>query len=198
MYNIRDLSVEEFLEKIADPSFPGPASGSVCATAAAMACALVEMSCKASIKKTPENKLLIDASQKMKELKAHCLDLADDDMNAFGEVIKGTRKKKESPDQYEAILQKATDPLVAILESCEVILMEIEKVQKESYTKVLGDLAGAVYLSEGAATAVKKGIEVNLTYLSDIAYKERIRENIEKTYDNCSKLKNQVMNEMFH
>ncbi len=134
----------------------------------------------------------------MKELKAHCLDLADDDMNAFGEVIKGTRKKKESPDQYEAILQKATDPLVAILESCEVILMEIEKVQKESYTKVLGDLAGAVYLSEGAATAVKKGIEVNLTYLSDIAYKERIRENIEKTYDNCSKLKNQVMNEMFH
>ena len=68
MYNIRNLTLEEYLEKIAEPSFPGPASGSVCATAAAMASAVVEMSCKASIKKDPQNQLLIDATEKMKRL----------------------------------------------------------------------------------------------------------------------------------
>ena len=197
MYNIRDLTLGEYLEKIAEPSFPGPASGSACATAVAMASALVEMSCKASIKKDPQNQMLIDATEKMKKLKAHCLYLADDDMRAFGEVIKGTRKKKEFPDQYEDLLQKATDPLVAILEGCELILVEIQGIQKESYVKVLGDLAGAVYLSEGAAIAVKKAIEVNLTYLSDTAYIKRVRETVERLYDNCSKIKNNVINEMF-
>ncbi|RBP66678.1 formiminotetrahydrofolate cyclodeaminase [Alkalibaculum bacchi] len=197
MYNIRNLTLEEYLEKIAEPSFPGPASGSVCATAAAMASAVVEMSCKASIKKDPQNQLLIDVTEKMKRLKAHCLRLADDDMKAFGEVIKGTKKKKEFPNQYEDLLQKATDPLVAILEGCEQILVEIQKIHKESYAKVLGDLAGAVYLSEGAAIAVKKAIEVNLTYLSDMAYTERVKETVETLYENCSKIKNSVINGMF-
>ena len=118
-------------------------------------------------------------------------------MKAFGEVIKGTKKKKEFPNQYEDLLQKATDPLVAILEGCEQILVEIQKIQKESYAKVLGDLAGAVYLSEGAAIAVKKAIEVNLTYLSDMAYTERVKETVETLYENCSKIKNSVINEMF-
>ena len=56
---VDDWMVHEYLEKLADPGFPGPASGSAtgsaAATVAATAAALLEMSYKVTLKKAGGN-----------------------------------------------------------------------------------------------------------------------------------------------
>lgn len=187
------MTVNEYLEKLAAPNFPGPASGSAAATVAAIAAALLEMSCKVTINKDEQKRNLMKPLKNIEAIRKHCLSLATEDMKAFAEVIRTTKSKKESPDEYEAALKNATETLVAIVKNCDSILTQIERLVNTCYIKVLGDLAGSAYIAEAAAAASKQGVEFNLQLLHDEHYKKNVLSFVRESYRNISQTKDRIV-----
>jgi formiminotetrahydrofolate cyclodeaminase len=185
------LTVHEFLEKLADPTFPGPASGSAAAIAAAMAAALLEMSCKVSMKKDIGN--IPTYLNEIEDIRKKCLNLATKDMKSLTEVIRTAKSKAEFPDEFENAMKNATDPLVGIVKNSESILILIEKIIGNSSKKVMGELAGSTNLAEAAAASAKRGVEVNLRMLRDEQYKENILTTIGESYKKSSETKDRIL-----
>ncbi|MDP4128023.1 MAG: cyclodeaminase/cyclohydrolase family protein [Bacillota bacterium] len=193
LYSIDNLTVNEYLEKLAEPNFPGPASGSAAATIAAMAAALLEMSCEVTMKKDEQQSNLMETIKDMKEMRKHCLFLATEDMTAYAEVVRAMKAKKESPEKYEEAMKNATDTLVAIVKDSHSILTQIEKVIKTCFIKIWGDLAGSTYMAEAAAAAAKQGVEINLRLLHDERYKEEVQNLVLESYRNCAETKDRII-----
>lgn len=191
MERIDHLTIHDYLEKLASPSFPGPASGSAAATVAAMAAALLEMSCRVTLQKgveTNPNSINI-----IEEIRRQCLDLATEDMMMLTEVIRAAKTKKELPDKYEMAMKNATDTLVSIVKNCEFILTQIEQLIPVCNKKVLGELMGSTYMAEAAATSAKLGVEANLPFLHDEYYKENVLAIICKNYRHCTEAKDRII-----
>jgi len=193
LYSIDSLTVSEYLEKLAAPNFPGPASGSAAATVAAMAAALLEMSCQVTMNKDEQQRNLPKFLKTIEVIRKNCLYLATEDMKAYAEVVRATKSKKEFPDEYEVAMKNATEPLVSIVKNCDSILVRIEQVVSTCYIKVLGDLGGSAYMAEAAAAAAKQGVEVNLKLLYDKSYKKNVLNSVRESYRHCSETKDRIV-----
>ncbi|MDP4086696.1 MAG: cyclodeaminase/cyclohydrolase family protein [Bacillota bacterium] len=194
MERIDYLMVHEYLEKLAEPSFPGPASGSAAATVAAMAAALLEKSCKVTQKKGGGN-IPIDLNE-IEEIRHHCLALATEDMKVLAEVVRAAKSRKELPEKYEYAMKSATDTLVSIVSHCEFILRQIEQLLPICNKRVVAELIGGTYMAEAALASAKLGVEVNLHLLQDENYKENVQNTINKDYRNSLETKERIMNIM--
>jgi len=197
MYKISEITVADYLAKMAVCDFPGPAAGSAAATAAAMAAALLEMSCDGSLRKNGENPLLAESIVMGAEIRHACLVLADMDMTAYGQVIAAAKNKANNWDAYETAMKGATEPFIQILRHCHSLLDQIEKVIKGSFSRVLGDLVGGAYLAEAAAVASKSGIDVNLMLIRDEDYQSRYQSEAVALYQACSDLKAEILAQVF-
>lgn len=183
------LTVHEYLEKLAAPDFPGPASGSA-ATVAAMAAALLEMSCKVTIRKGGEN---IPISLKhIEDVRNQCLALATEDMKTLAEVVKAAKSKADFPDEYEKAMKNATNTLVSVVKNCEMILTGVEQFFHLSNKRVLGELAGSANMAEAAAVSAKHGVKVNLSLIHDEFYKEKVWAIVCESYQNSTEMKQRM------
>jgi formiminotetrahydrofolate cyclodeaminase len=191
--SIENLTVNEYLKKLAAPNFPGPASGSAAATAAAMAAALLEMSCEVTLNKDEQKSNLKECLKNAAAIRNHCLFLATEDMQAYAEVVKAAKLKKEFPEEYEIAMKNATDTLLSIVKNCESLLTQIEQAACICYIKVLGDLGGGAFLAEAAAAAAKQGVEINIHLLKDDDYKKNALESVRQSYKNCSETKDRIV-----
>lgn len=193
LYSIDSSTVDEYLEKMAAPSFPGPASGCAAATSTAMAAALLEMSLEVTMKKNEQHRNLEESLKDIETIRKRCLILATEDMKAYAEVVKASKSKKEFPDKYQDAMKNAIDPLVSIVKNCELILTQVEHVVNICYIKVLGDLVGSAYMAEAAAGAAKYGVEVNLKLLHDNSYKNDVLNIVRESYRNSSEIKDRIV-----
>lgn len=192
MERVDDLMVHEYLEKLADPRFPGPASGSAASTVAAMAAALLEMSCKVTMKKVEGN--IPIALKEIEEIRHHCLALATEDIMVLAEVVQAAKSRKEEPKKYESAMRNATDPLVSLVKNCEFILRQIERLIPICNKRAVAELIGSTYMTEAALASAKLGVEVNLHLLHDENYKEIVQDIIKTSYSNCIEMKERIMN----
>jgi len=193
MYSIDRLKVDEYLDQLASPCFPGPACGSAAATVAAMAAALLEMSYAVTMQKDEQKSDLVPSLKDASAIRKHCLNLATEDMQAYAEVVRAAKTKQELPGQYEAGMQKATDTLAAIVANCQAMLKLIESLVDICYVKVLGDLGGSAYLAAAAAAAAKQGVQVNLGLVQDELYKENVLNFVLESYRNSSAAKERII-----
>ncbi|WP_338469647.1 cyclodeaminase/cyclohydrolase family protein [Niallia sp. XMNu-256] len=187
---IDELTVYEYLEKLASPEFPNPASGSAASTIAAMAASLLEMSYKVTVTNN-EKKMPISLNE-IEGIRHQCMRLATEDMIALAEVVKATKFKSAFPVKYEEAMKKATDPLVSVVKNCEIILSWIVQLIPIANKSVLGELAGSANMAEAAATSAKQGIEVNLLLLSDKVYIGNVQAAIHKSYKNTIETKQRI------
>lgn len=197
MYTISELTVADYLAKMAVCDFPGPAAGSAAATAVAMAAALLEMSCDSSLKKMGENRLLAESLALGADIRKACLALADTDMTAYGQVIVAAKNKADHPEAYESAMKDATAPFIEMLRHCHSLLDQIKKVISGSFSRVLGDLVGGAYLAEAAAAACKSGIAVNLMLIGDVDYHQQYQAESLSLYQACADLKAQILAQVF-
>ena len=197
MYKISELTVANYLAKMSVCDFPGPAAGSAAATAAAMAAALLEMSCDGSLRKNGENPLLAESIAIGTAVRQACLILADTDMTAYGQVIVAAKNKATDWEAYETAMKGATEPFIQILRHCHRLLVQIEKVIKGSFSRVLGDLVGGAYLAEAAAVASKSGIDVNLMLIHDAEFKTRYQTEAQTLYQACTEIKAAILAQVF-
>ncbi|HYK74202.1 MAG TPA: cyclodeaminase/cyclohydrolase family protein [Pseudoneobacillus sp.] len=187
---IDDLTIYEYLEKLAAPDFPGPASGSAAATVAAMAAALLEMSCKVTIRKGVENIPL--SLKNIADVRNQCLTLATVDMKTLAEVVKTAKCKTDFPDEYEEAMKNATDTLVAVVKNCEIILTGVEQFLPLANKRVFGELAGSANMAETAAASAKFGVKVNLSLIHDEFYKENVWAVVRESFQNSTELKQRI------
>jgi uncharacterized protein (DUF924 family)/formiminotetrahydrofolate cyclodeaminase len=197
MYKISDLTVADYLAKMAVCDFPGPAAGSAAATAAAMAAALLEMSCDGSLRKNGDSPLLVESMALGAAIRPACLVLADNDMAAYGRVIVAAKNKAADREAYETAMKGAIEPFIEILRHCHSLLKQIEKVINGSFARVLGDLVGGAYLAEAAAVASKSGIDVNLMLIRDEDYQSRYQTEAVALYQACASLKAEILAQVF-
>lgn len=169
---IETMTVQNYLEALASPRFPGPASGSAAATTAGMAAALLEMSYHVTKKKFTKAMPIDEAD--IKRLRHHCLELATKDMEALEELIQVMKSKERDAHEYERALQYATDPLVSIVSESRLILNYAEKLLPICDKRALPELTGCQAFSKAAITAAKVGIESNLHLLQDDIYKKEV------------------------
>ncbi|WP_442599898.1 cyclodeaminase/cyclohydrolase family protein [Neobacillus sp. D3-1R] len=187
---IECLTVQEYMEKLAAPDFPGPASGSAAATVAAMAAALLEMSCKVTLRKGGEN-IPISLKQ-IEDVRNQCLALATEDMKTLSEVVKTSKSKADFPDEYEEAMKKATDTLVSVVKNSEIILTGVEQFIHLSNKRVLGELAGSANMAESAAASAKYGVKVNLSLIQDEFYKENAWAIVRESFRNSTEMKQRI------
>nr|WP_269747921.1 cyclodeaminase/cyclohydrolase family protein [Alkalibacter mobilis] len=186
------MTVGEFLEKLSQTEFPGPASGSASAASAAMAAALFEMSWKASINK---NDILGSKSNLIDEMaiiREKLISLATEDMEAYGKFIKGVRVKKTDPASYEKALIEGTEPLVGIFRNALLILDIVNNTVQDSFVKVLGDLAGSSILAHGAIMAAEKGARINLKMIKNSDYSTRTEKELSEGIEKAAKVMKEI------
>ena len=194
MENIECLTVKDFLVQIALPTFPGPASGSVSATTAAMAASLLEMGIKITMRKDEKQCSLAKNLDYIENIRAQCISLATEDIEAYQEVIKASKSRKTHPEEFEVAMKNATETLVAIVRYSNIIITELEHLINTSYIKVLGgDLGGSAYMAEAAAAAAKLGVEINLRLIQDESYKTKKLKSINENYENCVETKERIL-----
>ncbi|HCX65633.1 MAG TPA: hypothetical protein DHN33_10545 [Eubacteriaceae bacterium] len=161
MKDINSQKMDEFLEDLQAPVFPGPASGSACAVSVAMAAALLGMSVEATRKKKEVSGEDVPSAQQIYQWRQKSMELATKDMQAYDKVVKAQSLKKEEPDEYDRIMAEATVTLVEIMECSAEILKSINSFLTVSFNKVIGDLAGAASLAYGAAIGCNGSVEIN-------------------------------------
>lgn len=180
LLNLAELTVTELMEKIGEPKFPGPASGSAVAVGAAMGAALMEMSWKATLKKNP---LLVSDTnylEKIEGLGKRLLSLATEDMEGYNRYIKAVGLKKTDPKGYDEALIEGTMPLVDIARGSAALLELLEEIQMKCFVKVQGDLAGSATLLNGAVTACVLAARINVNLMLETPHKETVEKALEE------------------
>jgi formiminotetrahydrofolate cyclodeaminase len=198
LYSIDDLTVTEFLKKMSEPGFPRPLSGSAMAMTAAMAAALLEMGYRVTMKRDETKSYLVESLKNIEAVRRHCLYIANEDMNAFPEVMKAAKSKKEFPEEYETAVKNATETLAAIVKDCSIILTQLEQFAGVCHKPVLGDLAGSAYMAEAAGTAAKRVVEINLRMVRDEEYKRNTVDSVNENYKNILEAKDRIIAAIFH
>lgn len=191
MERLEHTTVETFLEKLAEGSFPSPASGSAAAATAGMAAALLEKSAIVTMKKGDKT-LPIDLIE-IEKTRQKCAALATEDVEALTKVIRAAKLRKKDPEQYEQAMQEATEPLILIAKQCVFILENIQRIVPDCSKKIFAELIGAALMAEAAGQAVILGAEMNVRLLKDDEYKEAAQYALATLKKACREMKESIM-----
>ena len=145
----KDLSIIEYDEILASDN-PVPGGGSALAIIGGHACALVEMACSVSLKKYGigyDYKEILESNRKTLNMcRKHLQKLADDDSNAFNDILSAMKLPKDTVEQQEKRkkeLQKhyhksALVP-IEVMQCCKVAIDCAEKCAPYTYKYVDSD-----------------------------------------------------------
>jgi len=151
---IKDKKITEFLEELASKN-PTPGGGAVAALAGAMAASLVEM----VLNITKDEQLKTKNLGKIRTLRGELLELADEDIAAFDEVM-AAYKSKSLPRIKKALIY-ATD----VPEKTKALSQEVEdlavEVVKRGNKNAISDAKTAVLLSRAAQASAGENIAIN-------------------------------------
>lgn len=180
LLDLANLTVQELMDEIGEPKFPGPASGSAVAVGAAMGAALMEMSWKATLKKNPVLAGDTNYLEKIEERGKRLLSLATEDMEGYNRYLKAVGLKKTDPKGYDEALMEGTMPLVDIARGSASLLELLEEIQMKCFVKVQGDLAGSATLLHGAVTACALAARINVNLMLETAHQESVEKALEE------------------
>jgi len=162
-------TIEQFLGGLSART-PAPGGGAACALAGATAASLGAMS---AVFTTGEKYQAVeDTTMAIKEqfekLRDRLLGLADDDAAAFQAVTDARKLPKATPEEkaarkakVDAAMRKATEVPEAILAAALEGLQLAEKLLPLCNKHLIGDLAVAAYLFEGAASGAALQVATN-------------------------------------
>ena len=199
--SIIDKSVKDFIEEVSSKS-PTPGGGAVGATVAAMGAALLEMVAQLTVgKKGYEDyeaemeKIISEGDYRKKKL----LELVDEDIEAFNEVMKALKLPKDTPEKKKERSEKLQESLKKACEvpynlACEIskLCPLAESTNKFGNKNAKSDAKSAVALLEAAFRCALANVEINLKSIKDHEFvssmEEAVRElngKVEKCISNC-------------
>ncbi len=196
---IADMKVSEFVEEVASKS-PTPGGGAVGASVAALGAALIEMVANLTVgKKGYEDyeaemeRVIAEASYRRKKI----LESADEDIEAFDEVMKALKMPKDTPEKKAERKKKLQESLKKACEVPYELAREISKlcplaesVAKFGNKNAKSDALSAVALLEAAFKCALANVNINLELIKDEEFISSMREAVEELtgkIQNCVK-----------
>ncbi|MFZ5366225.1 MAG: cyclodeaminase/cyclohydrolase family protein [Patescibacteria group bacterium] len=181
MTSIKDQKVKEFLKELSS-SAPTPGGGAAAALAGAVAAGLVGKVAVLTLGeefKQLENKAI--------KLQSELLKLADEDCQAYDEVVgvyrlskkseKGEERRKEKIQ--EALKKAAEVPLETAKKSLEVLRLASFAAAKGNQN-CLSDARCGIELATAAIYGALENVRINLKLIEDEKFTENLRDEIEK------------------
>lgn len=199
--SITDKSVKEFIEEVSSKS-PTPGGGAVGATVAAMGAALIEMVAQLTVgKKGYEDyeaemeRIIAESDYRKKKL----LELVDEDIEAFNEVMNTLKlpkdtpeKKKERSEKLQESLKKACEVPYNLAREISKLCPLVESANKFGNKNAKSDAESAAALLEAAFRCALANVKINLKSIKDHEFvssmEEAVREldgKVEKCISNC-------------
>ncbi len=199
--SITDKSVKDFVEEVSNKS-PTPGGGAVGAVVAALGAALLEMVAQLTVGKKGYEDYEVEMERVISEgdyRKKKLLELVDEDIEAFNEVMKSLKLSKDTLEKKKIRSEKLQESLK---KACEVpynLALEISKLcpSAESANEfgnknAKSDAESAIALLEASFRCALANVEINLKSIKDHEFvssmEEAARElegKIEKCVSKC-------------
>jgi len=177
------FTVQQFLDALAN-SEPTPGGGTASAITGAMGASLLIMVTSLAKSRTnaeAEKAALASARAALDPLRDRLVRLADDDSNAFNEVMAAYRLARDSDEQkaartaaIEQALQGATTVPLDTLRVCASSIEMAAMVAANGNRSAASDVGVAIGLLEAAAAGAAANVTINLDGLKDDAFKWRV------------------------
>lgn len=186
---LAQLTVRNFIQELGSSSAT-PGGGSTAALCGAMGAALSAMVARF----TGGREKFRDAWERMEgikqgsdELAERFLALVQEDTDAYQEVIAALRLPKETEDDQrirrEALqraMRKASIVPLETLRASERLIQMAKDAVEQGNPNTLTDAAAAVHLAHGAATVAAYNVRINLSSITDDAFVEGCRREVEE------------------
>jgi formiminotetrahydrofolate cyclodeaminase len=186
---LAQLTVRNFIQELGSSSAT-PGGGSTAALCGAMGAALSAMVARF----TGGREKFRDAWERMEgikqgsdELAKRFLALVQEDTDAYQEVIAALRLPKETEDDQrirrEALqraMRKASIVPLETLRASERLIQMAKDAVEQGNPNTLTDAAAAVHLAHGAATVAAYNVRINLSSITDDAFVEGCRREVEE------------------
>lgn len=165
-----ELTLPQYLEKMAGTSFPSPKGGSALAITGAMGASLTKMCSQVSANKKPEDARYRDILEKADVLQTRFLELADDDTRVVYEMIRAGRETKNGSRDCEIIQKsylKASDSLFYIGEAAKELIGLAQNLRPLCASSCIIDLEIVEVLAKGIKESVVRAIGDNYRIIED-------------------------------
>ncbi|MCK4421731.1 glutamate formimidoyltransferase [candidate division WOR-3 bacterium] len=171
-----DLSIKDFTEDLSSDS-PAPGGGSAAAIAGSLSASLIAMVGNLTFGKKKYKDCWEEAekiSEEAQLLKQEFLDLCDEDTEAFNQLMKAFKMKKDTEEQKkkksEAIqvaTKKATEvPLTVMRKTLKAIELS-EKIARIGNVNAISDAGVACEMAYASARAAALNVKINLSSIED-------------------------------
>nr|WP_300002494.1 cyclodeaminase/cyclohydrolase family protein [Tissierella sp.] len=199
-----DKSIREYIN-VVQSGDPTPGGGSVCSLVTSLGGALTLMTSNFSIDKPYFKELKPEIQEEIKknhdEIKKaieRINELIDEDARGFASVINAYNEKDESEDPHDRdqrIQESYRKALLTPL-NCSRECLKMLKLQ-ESFVDygnkdTITDVGVGVILVYAALEGSLISVKINLNYIEDRGYTEKIEEEIKQIYKESSKIKRKL------
>jgi methenyltetrahydrofolate cyclohydrolase len=184
---VRDQTIGKWLEALAS-SAPAPGGGAAAALNAAVGAALIEMACNLTIGRpryAQHEAEMRAARAEATKLRSRALQLAADDVKAFGAVSEAYKVPKETDEQRQARTEQIQRALVGASEvplNTAVLAGEVVQLARRivdgTNVNVLADVAAAAIAARAALEVALVNVEANLAAISDPSRSKELSERL--------------------
>jgi formiminotetrahydrofolate cyclodeaminase len=177
---MRDLTVQQFLDQLAD-RVPAPGGGASAALHAAQAAALLGMVARYSDgpRFADQEYVITRARDRADELRSVALDLAEQDVAAFAAVAAAYGLPKNAPEEKAArsgaittALLGAAEPPARVIAVAGDLVSLAEQLAPVGNRNVITDVGAAADAARAAATTARLNVEINLGGIADRAARQ--------------------------
>lgn len=179
---VRSQPIEAFLDDLSQ-RVPAPGGGAVAALHLAQAAALLGMVARYSDgPEYAEHAATVDRVRTDADaVRAEALQIADDDIAAFGAVGNAYRMPRSTEEEtaarsaaIAATLAGAAEPPVTVIAAAARLVLMAEQLAPIGNVNVISDVAAAAEAARAAALTSRVNIEVNLGGVTDEGQQERL------------------------
>ncbi|MEW5908783.1 MAG: cyclodeaminase/cyclohydrolase family protein [Thermodesulfobacteriota bacterium] len=189
---IKELTVETFVHRLAQGSAT-PGGGSVAALSGALSASLCAMVGRLTAEKPKYRQVWAEMEEMVLEadrMAERLLDLADQDIAAYDQVMAAMKMPKTDPKEQESrteAIQRATRQATLVPLNTLKILGDlvgfIEKAVTRGNLNCLSDAGVALVLTRGAALGASYNVRINLLSIKDLSGKKSLKTELDLICD---------------
>ena len=190
-----DEPIRKYLDDLAARK-PMPGGGSAAALSASIGASLMSMVANFTVgnpKYKDVEEKIARIMPKIERLGATLRDLIDKDVEAYNKLVKGMKEHGKDPSRMDEIYKEATEPVFEICRITSECPNLAKDIAEYGNTNLITDTAVAVMLLEGAFFSAKFNVYINLKYIKDLEYIEKVHKVLSPLEDEMPRLKEEIL-----